>query len=223
MTMRAFSNGIVQPNVFVDLLAAVHIHSKGVAIDDPYVSSVVDAQLGQRVHLRSMSSQADHAGVDRRTIGRIEDLQASVGFHTQFRLWWCLEKYIVSNVAESALLLYRSKARYDETPMRLRTLGFSSKQHAMPQLCQDALQDYRDSIAKHESSHSLSMTLWAPGLCEKAETSPDHAKIIQVENTNVLLLELSAEHYVGIVAEFGNHLAVVERTTARCMLSVLLH
>ena len=93
----------------------------------------------------------------------------------------------------------------------------------MPQLCQDALQDYRDSIAKHESSHSLSMTLWAPGLCEKAETSSDHAKIIQVENTNVLLLELSAEHYVGIVAEFGNPLAVVERTTARCMLSVLLH
>ena len=38
-----------------------------------------------------------------------------------------------------------------------------------------------------------------------------------------MLLELSAEHYVGIVAEFGNHLAVVERTTARCMLSVLLH
>ena len=223
MTMRAFSNGIVQPNVFVDLLAAVHIHAKGVAIDDPYVSFVVDAQLGQRLHLRSMSSQADHAGVDRRTIGRIEDLQASVGFHTQFRLWWCLEKYIVYNVAESALLLYGSKARYDETPMSLRTFGFSSKQHAMPQLCQDALQDYRDSIAKHESSHSLSMTLWAPGLCEKAETSSDHAKIIQVENTNVLLLELSAEHYVGIVAEFGNHLAVVERTTARCMLSVLLH
>ena len=47
MTMRAFSNGIVQPNVFVDLLAAVHIHAKGVAIDDPYVSSVVDAQLWQ--------------------------------------------------------------------------------------------------------------------------------------------------------------------------------
>ena len=116
MTMRAFSNGIVQPNVFVDLLAAVHIHAKGVAIDDPYVSFVVDAQLGQRLHLRSMSSQADHAGVDRRTIGRIEDLQASVGFHTQFRLWSCLGTYIVYNVAESALLLYGSKARYDETP-----------------------------------------------------------------------------------------------------------
>jgi hypothetical protein len=161
------------------------------------------------VRMSSQACFADRLQVSRFVLARRQTTLAAASFVASRHAKWSLEtllrgaRHLVDGIA------YVECARYDETPMRVRSAGQSSAY----------LTPYAN-LPTLPSTDALVPTdhAWGPGSGELATTSSSAGKILQPEVSHGLFLKRS-DRFFGIVGSRVCHLQLLERNTTRCLLS----
>lgn len=141
-------------------------------------------------------------------------LLAASTLQFQRMMQWLLEMAVVKRFPKQSLLMYFESCRYDETPMTVKSSGASAAALAAPEsrplLPQAAL----------EVAGSQGVFVWTPWLGEKANTTSKASKILQVASSIGMLIKVNGD-YFGLLTSPAHTLAIVEKTTAKCLQEAL--
>ena len=160
--------------------------------------------MSQRVRAGWMPGGFSPEVINNRT-----DLLAATCLQFQKSLQWFLEVSIVKRLKPENRLMYTEVAAYDETPMKTKTTTArppSVKLEAIAPL----LPEGQLAISGRDVS------IWTPSLGVKGESTSSSTKIMQIESGVSMLVEFDGQFY-SLSTTPVSGLAVVERTTARCL------
>ena len=155
---------------------------------------------------------ADRLGQTRRAFEPREQTAFSAALIASRCARWELEEGMAVPRAGVECLLYIDYNRYDETPMRVKTLGGSGT-------AADA------EVGGKTASGSLAlaplrrdMALWTPEVGERATTVSSHGKLLQMESSYGLLLRINGKHCM-VRGSILTHVMNLEACSARCLLA----
>jgi hypothetical protein len=224
---KGFWNRLTQPHttlvtlpLFFGLLTEVQQASASYTSPDESIEHMSSKQLlTDTVPLNSKVQTAELANTSRKKLDNFSDCLASCVIHVGHWLWATLDKHVLDRVTSQGRHAYVSQALYDETPMTLRSFGASEKAKSFLTL-ETKMPAIAASSASTDTVVIRQRNPWNPASNEKAATSAEACKIVQLETCSAILIEPEAGHFIGIVASFPNHLSLVERCTARCLMAV---
>ena len=125
---------------------------------------------------------------------------------------WELDEGLAVPRRGATPVLYLDYARYDETPMKVRTAGGSQ----MQQRPGFEASGFAGAIALAPLSSSL--IKWTPAEGELARTDGSHGKILQSESSYGLLMKVG-EKFVAVHSQVLVHLQNLESCTAKILLA----
>jgi hypothetical protein len=165
--------------------------------------------------LQSQTARAYGLGISRKGVQSRVQLVANFCVQAARESTWGLHAFLSTAFPPSAFVHYSEIARYDETPMRVKTSGASSSATVVL-----PLKDTADSVAPQSALAASSSQTWAPDMGELAHTLSHGAKILQSESSSAVLLEHDGQFALFVSSGF-EHLQVLERCNAPCLQEAL--
>lgn len=191
---------------------ALQVACKQGAPQDPAVTAIAAAELADAVvpmMSGTVASQVRSVSIDIMN-DRMELLAASA-WQVQRSMQWLLELSLAKRVGGQRLLMYLDNTRYDETPMKVKTSGASASSFEALAVQRPLLPEVALQVPG-----SQEVAIWTPMLGEKVSTNSKANKILQIESSVGMLVEAGGR-YFGILSSPAQSLAIVERTTAKCL------
>ena len=124
---------------------------------------------------------------------------------------WNLEKQLRQLAPRVECVAYMDLARYDETPMKVKSAGASSTAVGLPSA------PARDGVDRAIAPTS-SQTAWSPQMGESAVTLSAAAKILQSEAGYTMVMKVGGELWLLVGSTLCN-LQLLESCTARCLMA----
>jgi hypothetical protein len=109
-------------------------------------------------------------------------------------------------------VLYLDAARYDETPMMVRSAGASSTSTSTPTSRNER---FSGALPLAPLEHAVQ---WSPNDGECASTVSPHSKILQTESTYGMLLRVN-DKFIGVMGSVVCNLQLLETCSARCLMA----
>ena len=184
---------------------------------DSHMTTIAQVELGDApVRMTSAQVAAEMASMSRGLHADRSELLAATCLQLQRSLHWLLQVSVLKHTQPESRLMYCEFSAYDETPMKVKSSGASSRGVAAEGQGV-APQGQLETPGKGGSTVSV----WTPTFGEKTNTQSASTKILQHETGLGMLVEVG-DHIFAVMTAPVTSLSILERTTARCIQAAIL-